>query len=122
MDSLELILSAAGGGGASFIANQAVTKWRINRLEKDHEKEVQATNERFVGVSAAKKAAKNEIQEKINKEVETIHKRIDAVKDEQKDYEKKTAGEFKEINEKLSNVNTMMAKMDGKLDTLLNNK
>ena len=82
MEPIDIILTAVGSGGGSFAISQAVTKWRLNRLEKDHESQLQATNEKFAGVSAAKKAAKMDIENKIEKEVATIHKRIDACKEE----------------------------------------
>ena len=119
METVELIIAAVGGGSGSFAIGQAVTKWRLNKLEESHEKAEQEIKERFVGISAAKKATVTDINRRLDKEVETIHKRIDSVKDEAKEYEKKTANEFKEINDKLNNLNIGLSEINGKLDIIL---
>ena len=122
MESLELILTAVGTGGGSFAVSQAVTKWRLNKIEEGIDKAEHSVNERFVGISAAKKATVNELKDKIDKEIGTVHKRIDSVKLEAKEYEKKANKEFKEINEKLNGLNVALSEINGKLDIILKQK
>lgn len=122
MESLELVLTAVGSGGGSFAVSQAVTKWRLNKLEKEADKAEKNINERLAGIRASKKATVTELREEIAKEVRILHERVDKAKEEQKEYEKKANQEFKEINEKLGSLDSKLAAIDGKLDLIINKR
>lgn len=115
MESIELILTGGGGAVASFIANQALTKYRLTKVEQDLEKGLQA-------VKIAKNSKFKEIREDYKEREQILHKRIDRTRD---DNNKK----FEEINKQINeNNNNLNGKIDDgfkainqRLDTFIQN-
>jgi hypothetical protein len=84
---------------------------RFETIEKDNNKEIDSLKELLIEVKVKKNAMRAETTELIEKKDVITHKRIDAVRDDLKEYTNKTDLEFKELNNGVSEIKGMLTQL-----------
>lgn len=103
---------AVGGVFGSF----AVMKYRVTRLEREHEKDVDELKRDIQGDRIASEHGRRNLSKDLRAQIEKEHdiftKRIDKTQDDLKEYKTKTDEEFKALNKWMSSI-------DGKLKIIV---
>lgn len=97
-------------GGFFSLKNQA----------KNQEKELEDIRSSLVSVKTSRKAMRVEIKEEVEKKEEVLHKRIDVVRDDLKEFRTKTDEEFKSINSGITDLKSTSSRIEGMLSQLIN--
>ncbi len=92
-------------------AEAKATIVRFETLEKELSKELDTIKEVLMETKVKKNAMRAELNEVIEKKDAITHKRIDAVRDDLKDYSNKTDIEFKELNNGVSEIKGMLTQL-----------
>ena len=93
-----------------------LTAWFKMQRDKDKlEGAVANLKERQAGLSASKKALKEEMVKMIHEKDLITHNRIDKAQNDIKENMSKVESDFKEINTKLSNIDSNIGKILGKI-------
>ena len=84
---------------------------RFETMEKEMKQQFSALTESLIDAKTKKNAIRAELNESIEKKDETTHKRIDAVRNDLKEYINKTDMEFKELNSGVSEIKGMLTQL-----------
>jgi len=101
-------------------AKQKADEKRFKDLELLQDNAMKDVKEKLIEATTKKNAMRAEIDIKMEKHDEITHKRIDAVRDDLKDYRTTSDAEFKEINKTMSEVKVSNSKIEGMIQQLLN--
>lgn len=86
-------------------------KEKFDTLEKEHDSDVVNLKEKILDAVTKKNAMRAELSNEIEKSGALTHKRIDAVRDDLKEYKKQSDSEFKALNSTLSEMKGMLTQI-----------
>jgi len=92
-------------------ADSKATIVRFETMDKEMKGEFASLKESLIDAKTKKNSMRAELNGVIEKKDETTHKRIDAVRNDLKDYTNKTDQEFKELNAGLSEIKGMLTQI-----------
>ena len=122
MESLDLFISGGGGAAASFLANQAVTKWRLSKLEEEQEKQSKEMEKSIQAVNISKSTKFKEIREDYREREQILHARIDRTRDENNKRLDEMNKSITENNDKLDKkIDAGFAAINTRLDAFIQN-
>lgn len=118
----ELIATVGGTGGVTFAASWAVTQFRVRKLEEGHNDLKKHFDERLAGAKASKKASVEMIRTEMKEKEDVITRRIDKTQDRLERHMEETRNDSKQINDRISHVESLCKGIDGKLEVLINQR
>jgi len=92
----------------------------LKNNSKNQAKEIDELKERLLAVKAGKKAMRVDVISTVEKKETVLHKRIDTIRDDLKDFRTKTDDEFRTINSNTSEIKTGLSRVEGMLTQLIN--